>query len=101
MLDMNDPEVIESLSFLIVPKEERIKTSARPFDSRKNFFVPHKTEGYLTAEVVSEDGDNVTLMNSQNEVNNIRKFFSRQALIGAFISLFSRVSRSRETSSWR
>ena len=68
MIDMNDPEVIDSLKYLLIPKDEKIRTSARPFDSKKNFFVPHKTEGYLTAEVISEDGDNVTLINSQNEV---------------------------------
>ena len=65
---MNDPEVIESLKYLVIPKEEKIRTSAQPFDSRKNFFVPHKTEGYVPAEITKEDGDNVTLYTREKEV---------------------------------
>jgi len=38
MVDMNDPEVIESLKYLIVPKEEKIKTCALPFDGKKKRF---------------------------------------------------------------
>ena len=37
-VDMNDPEVIESLKFLLVSKEEKIQTSTRPFDSKKDVF---------------------------------------------------------------
>ncbi len=63
MVDMNDPEVIESLKFLVVPKEEKIKTSALPFDSKKNFFVPCKKEGYVAQGASSvgqgKDGDHL------------------------------------------
>ena len=55
MIDMNDPEVIESLKYLLVPKEERIRTSLLPFDGKKNCFVPEKTEGFVTAIIQSED----------------------------------------------
>ncbi len=65
---MNDPEVIESLKYLVVPKEEKIRTSSQPFDSRKNFFVPCKEEGYECAEITSENGDDVTLMTRKNKV---------------------------------
>jgi len=68
MIDMNDPEVIESLKYLVVPKEEKIRTSSQPFDSRKNFFVPCKEEGYECAEITSENGDDVTLMTRKNKV---------------------------------
>lgn len=60
MVDMNDPEVIESLKYLLVPREEKIRTQARPYDSKKNFFAPDKKEGYLCAEIQSEKGDMVT-----------------------------------------
>jgi len=36
-VDINDPEVIESLSFLLVPKEERILNATKPFDSKKMY----------------------------------------------------------------
>jgi len=55
MIDMNDPEVIESLKYLLVPKEERIRCSAMPFDGKKNVFVPHKTEGFVRAVIDKED----------------------------------------------
>ena len=38
-IDPNDPEVIESLKYLLVPKEEKIQTQARPFDGKKNVFI--------------------------------------------------------------
>ena len=55
MVDMNDPEVIESLKFLLVPKEERIQAQARPFDGKKNVFVPDHKEGYIAATIESAD----------------------------------------------
>ena len=61
MIDMNDPEVIESLKFLLVPKARKIELAAMPYSSTKNFFVPCKEEGYECAEITSEDGDSITL----------------------------------------
>ena len=55
MIDMNDPEVIESLKYLLVPKEERIRIQATPFDGKKNCFIPEKTEGFIPAVIESED----------------------------------------------
>ena len=74
MIDMNDPEVIESLKYLLVPKEEKIRTSALPFDAKKNFFIPHKTEGYLTSVITKEDGDNVTVVVDKDQSVRLRWF---------------------------
>jgi hypothetical protein len=68
MIDMNDPEVIESLKYLLVPKEEKIRMQAQPFDAKKNFFVVDKEEGYLPALVTKEEGDSVTLQNRNGKV---------------------------------
>ena len=68
MIDMNDPEVIESLKYLLIPKEEKIRMQAQPFDSKKNFFVVDKEEGYIPAIIDKEDGDNVTLTNRNGKV---------------------------------
>ena len=54
-VDMNDPEVIESLKFLLVSKEEKIKTSTRPFDSKKDVFFPDHKEGYIAVKIESQD----------------------------------------------
>ena len=69
MIDMNDPEVIESLKFLRVPKEEKIRTQAQPFDSKKNFFVPDNQEGFLPAEIISEKDGVVSLKTRENKVS--------------------------------
>ena len=71
MVDPNDPEVIESLKYLMVPREEKIATQAQAFDGKKNVFIPDAKEGFLPAEVISEDTAKgmVTLKNSKGEVN--------------------------------
>jgi hypothetical protein len=71
MIDMNDPEVIESLKYLLIPKDEKIRAQAQPFDSKKNFFVVDKEEGYLPAEIQNENGDNVTLTTRNGKVKNL------------------------------
>ena len=75
---MNDPEVIESLKYLLVPKEEKIRTQAQPFDSKKNFFVVDKEEGYTPAIIQKEEGDNVTLTTRAGKVKQfiLNKIFS-------------------------
>ncbi len=73
-VDMNDPEVIESLTFLLVPKEEKIQTQARPFDPKKNVFVHDSKEGFVAAEIIDSDGTNATVQTASGEV--IIKSFS-------------------------
>jgi hypothetical protein len=73
-VDMNDPEVIESLTFLLVPKEEKIQTQARPFDPKKNVFVHDSKEGFVAAEIIDSDGTNATVQTASGEV--IKKSFS-------------------------
>ena len=70
MIDLNDPEVIDSLKYLLVPKEERIRLQAEPFDPKKNCFVAEKTEGFIGAEVQSEDDKKglVTLKTTKGDV---------------------------------
>ena len=65
---MNDPEVIDSLKYLLITREEKIRLAAMPYSSTKNFFVPCKEEGYECAEITKEDGDNITLMTRKNKV---------------------------------
>ena len=50
-IDPNDPEVIESLTFLLIPKEEKIQTQSRPFDPKKNVFVHDNKEGFIEGEI--------------------------------------------------
>lgn len=68
MIDINDPEVMESLKYLQVTKEERVKLSAMPFDGKKACWVPDHKEGYLAAEIQSTKGEDVTVKTSKGEV---------------------------------
>ena len=68
-VDPNDPEVIESLTFLLVSKEERIENSTKPFDSKKDVFVKDAKEGYMAAKIESEDGANATVKKANGEVS--------------------------------
>ena len=71
---MKDPEVIESLKYLLIPKEEKIRMAAMPYSSTKNFFVPCKEEGYECAEITKEEGDSITLQTRKNKVNRLFEF---------------------------
>jgi len=72
-VDPNDPEVIESLKFLLVPKEERIENATKPYDSKKDVFVKDAKEGYLAAQIQSEDGANVTVKKNNGETVTVKK----------------------------
>ncbi len=65
---MKDPEVIESLKYLLVPKEEKMKTQARPFDGKKNCWIPEAKEGFVPAEIQSEKTDKVVVKLASGEV---------------------------------
>ena len=67
-VDPNDPEVIESLTFLLVPKEERILNATKAFDSKKNVFVADAKEGYVAGEVQSSDGGKCKVKKPSGEV---------------------------------
>ena len=68
MYDMNDPEVIESLSYLLVSKEEKIRTQAKAFDGKKNCWIPEAKEGFIAAEIQSIKGDEVSVKTEKGEV---------------------------------
>lgn len=69
-VDMNDPEVIESLKYLLIPPTEKIKLQSQPFDGKKQCWVPDAKEGFLAAEIQSTKGEEVTVKTSKGEVSN-------------------------------
>jgi myosin heavy chain 6/7 len=70
MYDLNDPEIVESLSYLLVSKEEKMKTQAKAFDGKKNCWIPEPKEGFIAAENQSIKGDEVTVKTEKGEVRN-------------------------------
>ena len=67
-VDMNDPEVIESLKFLLISPADKIKMQAQPFDAKKQCWVPDHKEGFIAAEIESTKGEEVTVKTSKGEV---------------------------------
>ena len=75
MLASDDPEVIESLQYLLVPSSEKIRYQALPYDAKKNFWVPNEKLGFVAGEIQSENGDDVTVKDSTGLVNNFSIYF--------------------------
>ena len=68
MLDTTDPEIIESLKYLLVSREEKMKMQSQPFDGKKNCWIPDHKEGFLAAEIQSTKGEEVTVKTTKGEV---------------------------------
>ncbi|CAF1640265.1 unnamed protein product [Didymodactylos carnosus] len=68
ILDPNDPELKESMKFLTMTTEERIKLQAQPFDGKKACWVPDPKESFIAAEIVETQGEEVTVKTSKGDV---------------------------------
>ena len=74
MLSLDDPEVIESLRYLLVPKSERISAQARPFDGKRQCFVPDHHEGFLPGELTGDkEGNMVSVKTSKGEIVKVKE----------------------------
>jgi myosin heavy subunit len=73
MIDMRDPEVIESLKYLEVTKEERIRLQAQAFDAKKACWVKNPKEGYIAGEIVSTKGEEVSVKQADGETKTFKK----------------------------
>lgn len=57
------------LSYLLVENDPYLKDQSKPFDSKKNCWIPDAEDGYIAAEITSTKGDNVTVVSARgNEV---------------------------------
>lgn len=64
----SDPEVIESLKYLVISSDERARLQSLPFDGKKQCWIPDAKEGFISAEIISTKGADVTLKTSKGEV---------------------------------
>jgi hypothetical protein len=67
-IDMNDPEIIESLKVLVIPPAEKIKLQSTPFDAKKTFWIVDHKEGFVSCDIQSTKGEEVTVKTSKGEV---------------------------------
>ncbi len=51
--------------FLRMSREEMVAMTAKPFDSKKNVWVPDAEDGFIAAEIKSAKGDQVTVMTAK------------------------------------
>ena len=58
----------ESLKYLALPTEERIKLQAQPFDGKKQCWAPNAKESFVAAEITATKGEEVTVKTDKGEV---------------------------------
>lgn len=56
-------------SYLRKSDRERMEASTRPFDIKKECFVPDPVEEFVKATVISRDGDKVTVETEKGKVS--------------------------------
>ncbi|CAF2365471.1 unnamed protein product [Rotaria sp. Silwood2] len=71
--DPNDPELKETLTFLTIPTEERIKLQAQPFDGKKQCWAPDPKESFIAAEITATKGEEVTVKTSKGDSLTLKK----------------------------
>lgn len=74
---MSDAQMAEfgpAASYLRKSDKERLEAQTRPFDMKKECFVPDSEEEYLKATVTSRDGDRVTCETSKGTVRVLNHF---------------------------
>ncbi|CAI4225176.1 unnamed protein product [Auanema sp. JU1783] len=65
----NDPGFI----YLGISREARATMAARPFDSKKNCWVPDPEDGFIAAEIQSTEGDQVTVVTAKGNQIVVKK----------------------------
>jgi len=66
--DPNDKELQESLKYLVLPTEEKLKLRSQPFDAKKACWVPDQKEIYVAGEIVEVKGDQTVVKTAKGEV---------------------------------
>jgi myosin heavy chain 6/7 len=65
----NDP----GWQYLRISREKMIEEQSKPYDSKKNVWVPDAEEGYLAAEVQSEKGDLVDVITGKMNQQTVKR----------------------------
>jgi len=72
MVDPNDPEVKESLKYLVLPTEEKLKLRSQAFDAKKACWIPDAKEVYIGADIVETKGDQTVVQTSRGETVTVK-----------------------------
>lgn len=63
-------------SYLRKSDRERMEASTRPFDIKKECFVPDPVEEFVKASIISRDGDKVTVETQNGKVSSSLLLFT-------------------------
>lgn len=72
--------------------KERLESQTRPFDMKKDIFVPDDKEEYVKAKVTSREGENVTAETEHGKVRTILEFFPEWIECFSHMKHFSNMS---------
>jgi myosin heavy chain 6/7 len=68
-----DMESDPGWQFLRLSREKMLEETSRPYDSKKNCWVPDPEEGYVAAEIKSTTGDQVTVVTVKGNEQTLKK----------------------------
>lgn len=64
------------LSYLSIDRKMALDDQKRPYDGKKACFVPDTKEGFVTAEIISSKGDEITVQTEAGEVSGIMQLYN-------------------------
>ncbi len=67
--DFADPEMQESMKYLVTPMAEKIRLQSLPFDGKKACWVPEHKDGFIAGEIVGQKGDLISVKDSKGTVS--------------------------------
>lgn len=70
---MGEFEQDPGYEFLAVSRKDRIEFTSKPFDSKKNCWVPDAEDGFVAAEIKSAQGDTVTVVTVKGNEITLKK----------------------------
>ncbi|CAF3613437.1 unnamed protein product [Adineta steineri] len=73
LYDPNDQELKESMKYLALSTEERIKLQAQPFDGKKQCWIPDAKESFVAAEITATNGEEVIAKTDKGESVTLKK----------------------------
>ena len=62
----DDPD----FQFLCVDRKKLMAEQTKPFDGKKNCWIPDEKDGYIKAEIQATKGEDVTVLTENMEVNS-------------------------------
>ncbi|CAF3451696.1 unnamed protein product [Rotaria socialis] len=71
--DPNDPELKESMKYLALPPEERLKLQSQPFDGKKQCWAPDAKESFVAAEITDTKGEEVIVKTDKGDSLTLKK----------------------------